>query len=102
MRLAARFIVTRGALCLMLTCFFVGPGKAEPRNFGGWLWNYYNNPWCIYTPDDFYDCSYQSLAQCNAARSGVGGGCYPNPRYANSQQNAQPPVSSKRRPRLDQ
>jgi hypothetical protein len=96
MRLTAKIAITTSALCLTLVCYFSGPASARPRDFGGWLWNYYDYPWCIYTPDDFYDCSYESLAQCNATRAGVGGGCYRNPRYAYAPRRSQPRPPAKR------
>lgn len=42
----------------------------------------YNAPWCVNYVylENIEDCAYYSLQECEAARSGVGGYCYENPR----------------------
>jgi hypothetical protein len=36
----------------------------------------------VYVPGNYIDCSYTSIAQCNATASGLGATCYPNPYFA--------------------
>ena len=49
---------------------------------GGWTWpGDQQGAYCHYTWD-FTNCGYPSLGACLAARSGVGGNCGPNPKYA--------------------
>jgi hypothetical protein len=62
----------------------------------------YNNPHypvCLnrYTwgGSHYYDCSYTSLAQCNATASGLSAMCVTNPYYANAYDD--PPVRRDRR-----
>lgn len=38
-------------------------------------------PVCLYWRDDYRDCRYFSIAQCNATASGIGGSCNYNPAY---------------------
>jgi Protein of unknown function (DUF3551) len=41
-------------------------------------------PWCAHYSTGNNDCSFYSFQQCNAAISGVGGICSPNPRARSS------------------
>jgi hypothetical protein len=40
-------------------------------------------PWCArgFGNDYYENCGYYTWQQCMASVSGVGGGCFPNPRY---------------------
>jgi hypothetical protein len=43
-----------------------------------------NYPWCAFYDDKdggFTNCGFSTIQQCQAAVSGVGGSCGPNPRY---------------------
>ena len=71
----------------------VRPGHAQAG--GSWLWNYYNKPWCL-SAADLNDCSYATFQQCNIARSGTGGSCYPNPRLAYRPDQSWPPTKARR------
>jgi hypothetical protein len=83
---------------LLLASLSAGEAGARPRDFGGWLWNYYDYPWCIYTMNDFNECTFETLAQCNATRAGVGGTCYRNPRLADGDRRS-PRLRPPRQPR---
>ena len=46
---------------------------------------YPNYPVCLYVYDfgsNYTDCSFTSIAQCNATASGLGATCYANPYFA--------------------
>ncbi len=63
----------------LLTC---GPALARYRvQSDNWLWNYYDQKWCLSAMTEFFECGYATFQQCNVARSGVGGTCRINPRY---------------------
>jgi len=36
-------------------------------------------PWCLYDVSGRTNCGFQTYAQCQAALSGIGGTCSPNP-----------------------
>ena len=77
----------------VLTVAGVRPGVAQFG--GGWLWNYYNKPWCL-SAAEMNDCSYATFQQCNVARSGTGGSCYPNPRLTYRPDQTSPPGKARR------
>jgi hypothetical protein len=60
------------------TLFFALPASAQ--TFGG------GYPVCLhqYGPASYYDCSYSSIAQCNASAAGRGAQCMVNPYMANA------------------
>lgn len=39
-------------------------------------------PICLHWKDDYTDCRYTSMAQCNASASGIGADCLYNPAYS--------------------
>lgn len=49
-----------------------GPAAARPPT-----------PWCaqLSNPNGAIDCAYWTFEQCHATVWGVGGSCFPNPRY---------------------
>jgi Protein of unknown function (DUF3551) len=40
-----------------------------------------NYPYCLRTAGDASECAFETLAQCEATRSGEGSFCEPNPAY---------------------
>lgn len=38
------------------------------------------NKWCLSASIEVIECAYETFDQCQAARAGVGGQCYVNPR----------------------
>lgn len=87
--LAAAWTVAKLALVAIAaaTVLLAGirPSAAGYYGYGSPLWNYYDQPWCL-SAADLNDCSYANFSQCNVARSGTGGSCYPNPRYSDRPQ----------------
>ena len=63
---------------LIATTFIAAPASAQ--TFGG------GYPVCLhqYGPATYYDCSYSSIAQCNASASGRAAQCVVNPYRANA------------------
>ena len=70
MRAVIRTILTTGAI------FVAAPAMAQTYDP--------NYPVCIkvYWPDNHIDCSFTSMAQCNATASGRSAECYINPYFA--------------------
>jgi hypothetical protein len=97
MRATVRILLSATALCLSSAVLSSTVVDARPREFSGGFWNYYDYPWCIYTMNDFNECSFESLEQCNATRAGVGGTCYRNPRLVDVERDAQPPGAKRLR-----
>ena len=52
------------------------------------------NKWCLSAAIEVIDCAYATYEQCEAARAGVGGACYVNPRLAEAA-----PISRRRQGR---
>jgi hypothetical protein len=52
----------------------------------------------VYGPVTYYDCSYTSIAQCNASASGRAAQCLVNPYLAQAAIPPVPPVSRRPRP----
>jgi hypothetical protein len=74
------------------TTFIALPASAQTYGAG--------YPVCLhqYGPATYYDCSYSSIAQCNASASGRGAQCVVNP-YLASAGMYEPPVVRHRRQR---
>ena len=55
-------------------------------------------PVCLhqYGPVTYYDCSYNSIAQCNASASGRAAQCVTSPFMANTGTDEAPPVRHRR------
>ena len=55
-------------------------------------------PVCLhqYGPATYYDCSYGSIAQCNASAAGRGAQCVANPFMANAGMDEAPSVRHRR------
>jgi hypothetical protein len=72
---------------------------SAPARAQGWSSRY---PVClqIYGPDQYRECRYTSIEQCQAAASGRPGDCEANPFIANTEDaDAPPPPAPPRRPR---
>lgn len=61
-------------------------------------WERQNGPWCAYLDNSYDECAYFSQRQCLKTVRGIGGACYPNPRYAAFPED-NPPVRKPRRSR---
>ena len=72
-------------LALAILTIFTGlaASPADAQTYGG------NGPFCFvyyqWGGSRYIDCSYASLAQCQATASGLSGTCDANPYYANAQ-----------------
>jgi hypothetical protein len=62
----------------LLTISAISAAAAAPAQAG------HDYPVClkVYGPATYYECSYTSLAQCQATASGRSAQCYPNAFYA--------------------
>ena len=74
----------------LATMFVALPASAQ--TYGG------GYPVCLhqYGPATYYDCSYTSIAQCNASASGRGAQCTTNPYLANASMDGAPVIRHRR------
>jgi uncharacterized protein DUF3551 len=75
------------------TAFIALPASAQTYGAG--------YPVCLhqYGPANYFDCTYSSIAQCNASASGRGAQCVVNPFMANAGMDEPYPVVRHRRHR---
>lgn len=78
------------AASVLVAVFVALPASAQTYGAG--------YPVCLhqYGPTTYYDCSYSSIAQCNASASGRGAQCVVNPYMANAGLDAPPIVRHRR------
>ena len=68
--------MSRGMTIRILT---VAGALAAATLLGGWGFDR-QGPYCLFDPD-YTNCGFPSLQACQAAASGAGGVCRPNPMY---------------------
>lgn len=90
MRFADRFMLRRwlpaAAMGLALIASGLAPRSAHAGFFDNYWQRHYDNlsrAWCAYYfgESSSVECAYDTIAQCRASVSGVGGFCSPNPNY---------------------
>lgn len=74
-----RMLIGFGFAAMLLASVPADAGQRLP--VGDPFWRWYDQKWCLSAATQLYECGYATFAQCQAARSGVGGSCNLNPRY---------------------
>ncbi len=81
-----RFILAGLVLVSAATVFDVPSADAQVSSG--------RNPWCLRDGPGggrgSWDCSYQTIQQCEATRFGAGGSCTQNPNYRGGRQSTNP------------